>query len=118
MPFDAERLINSGRLDQRLFDVTELDRPAVRKAQKKGLKVIVGYRGATASAVREHVRATGDTQVRRALKNLDADAVVIPRNDAKALWEALTREQTGGFRTTASGISHIWLDGVRRASLD
>ncbi|MFF9512484.1 S8 family serine peptidase [Streptomyces sp. NPDC014724] len=118
VPFDAERLIASGRLDQRLFDVTELDQLAVRKAQKKGLKVIVGYQGATAAAARANVRATGDTQVRRTLKNLDADAVVIPREDIKDLWDTLTREQAGGFRTTASGISHIWLDGVRRASLD
>ncbi|MGW3493768.1 S8 family serine peptidase [Streptomyces sp. NPDC001020] len=118
VPFDAERLIAAGRLDQRLFDVTELDRPAVRKAQKKGLKVIVGYQGATAAAARAQVRAAGDTQVRRTLKNLDADAVVVPRGDTKGLWDALTREQAGGFRTTASGISHIWLDGVRRASLD
>ncbi|MFI2411940.1 S8 family peptidase [Streptomyces sp. NPDC018947] len=118
VPFDAARLINSGRLDQRLFDVTELDRPAVRKAQNKGLKVIVGYQGATAAAARDNVRTTGDTRVRRTLEKLDADAVVVPRNDAKDLWDALTREQAGGFRTTASGISQIWLDGVRRASLD
>ena len=46
VPADAARLIANGKLDQRLFDVTELNKSANRKAQKKGLKVIVGYKGA------------------------------------------------------------------------
>lgn len=46
VPADAARLIASGKLDQRLFDVTELNKSANRKAQKQGLKLIVGYRGA------------------------------------------------------------------------
>ncbi len=45
VPADAARLVATGRLDQRLFDVTELAKASTRKAQKNGLKVIVGYRG-------------------------------------------------------------------------
>ncbi|CAM5718331.1 hypothetical protein SGLAM104S_01850 [Streptomyces glaucescens] len=36
-----------------------------------------------------------------------------PHEDAPKLWDAVTN----GDRT-ASGIAHIWLDGVRKASLD
>ncbi|MGW0559215.1 S8 family peptidase [Streptomyces sp. NPDC003016] len=117
IPVDAQRLVDSGRLDRRLFDVTELSRATSRKAQKKGLKVIVGYRGAAAQA-KSDVRDAGDTTVRRTLESLNADAVTTPRQDASELWNALTREQDGGVRTNASGIAHVWLDGVRRASLD
>ncbi|MER6687738.1 S8 family peptidase [Streptomyces minutiscleroticus] len=113
VPADAARLIATGKLDQRLFDITVLNKSVTRKAQKKGLKVIVGYKGAAAGA-REDVRDAGGTQVRRTLKALNADAVQTPRGDAHELWNAVT--DTDG--TTASGIAGIWLDGIRRVSLD
>ncbi|MEU9185121.1 S8 family serine peptidase [Streptomyces sp. NPDC048484] len=116
VPADAALLIAGGKLDQRLFDVTELNKSANRKAQKQGLKLIVGYRGAAAAA-KADVRDAGDTQVRRTLKTLNADAVLTPKGDASDLWAAVTDTPSGGART-AAGIAHVWLDGVRKASLD
>ncbi|MFI7339913.1 S8 family peptidase [Streptomyces sp. NPDC050085] len=113
VPLDAQRLIATGKLDRRLFDVTELSKASYRKAQKNGLKVIVGYQGA-ASAAKAEVRDAGDTKVRRALKALNADAVTTPNDDANKLWDAVTN----GKGATAAGVSRIWLDGIRRASLD
>ncbi|MDG4857799.1 S8 family peptidase [Streptomyces sp. T-3] len=116
IPQDAQRLIAEGKLDQRLFDITELNKGAARKDQKKGLKVIVGYKGA-AAATKADVRDAGGTQVRRSLKSLNADALLTPKQDTAKLWDALTNEQAGA-RGSASGIAHIWLDGVRKANLD
>ncbi|MYT68761.1 MULTISPECIES: S8 family peptidase [unclassified Streptomyces] len=113
VPLDAQRLIAAGKLDQRLFDITELSKASYKKAQKSGLKVIVGYKGAAAGA-RAEVRDAGDTTVRRSLKALNADAVTTPKSDAVKLWDAVT-DQDG---STASGVSRVWLDGIRRASLD
>lgn len=110
VPADASRLIASGKLDQRLFDITELNKSATRRSFKDGLKVIVGYQGA-ATAARADVREAGT--LRRALKALNADAVQTPVKDTPELWEALT----DGDRTSA-GIAHIWLDGVRKVTLD
>ncbi|MEU4655247.1 S8 family serine peptidase [Streptomyces sp. NPDC023723] len=110
LPSDAARLIASGKLDRRLFDITELNRTATRKAQQKGLKVIVGYKGAPA-ATKAGVRDAGT--LRHSLKSLDADAVQTPHRDVPDLWAAVTN----GAKT-ASGIAHVWLDGVREASLD
>ena len=110
LPVDAARLIASGKLDQRLFDVTELNKAATRGSQQRGLKVIVGYKGG-AQAAKADVRDAGT--VRRTLKSLNADAVQTPHEDTPELWEAVT----DGDRT-ASGIAHVWLDGVRKASLD
>ncbi|WP_067276859.1 S8 family peptidase [Streptomyces jeddahensis] len=118
VPFDAQRLIANGKVDRRLFDVTELNKAATRKAQKKGLKLIVGYKGASAAAARAEVRDAGDTQVRRTLKTLNADAVTTPKDDAAQLWDALTREQSNGTVTTTAGVGTVWLDGIRKASLD
>ncbi|MDN0195390.1 S8 family peptidase [Streptomyces sp. S.PNR 29] len=110
IPADAARLVATGKLDQRLFDVTELNKTATRKAQKKGLKVIVGYKGA-AKATKADVRDAGTLQ--ETLKTLNADAVQTPHEDAPELWDAVTNGDK-----TAAGIAHVWLDGVRKASLD
>ncbi|MGW1805046.1 S8 family peptidase [Streptomyces sp. NPDC002078] len=110
IPVDAAHLVASGKLDQRLFDVTELNKAATRRAQKNGLKVIVGYTG-SAAAAKADVRGAG--KLRRSLSALNADAVQTPVKDTAALWHAVTRGDT-----TASGIAHVWLDSVRKASLD
>ncbi|GAA3499614.1 S8 family serine peptidase [Streptomyces prasinosporus] len=110
VPADAARLVASGKLDQRLFDVTELNKAATRTAHRGGLKVIVGYRGA-AKAAKADVRDAGT--VRRTLTSLNADAVQTPQEAGAELWEAVT----DGDRTT-SGVARVWLDGVRKASLD
>ncbi|WP_328501816.1 S8 family serine peptidase [Streptomyces sp. NBC_00457] len=110
IPADAARLVAAGKLDQRLFDITELNKTATRSSQKNGLKVIVGYKGA-ATAAKSDVRDAGT--LRRTLTSLNADAVQTPQKDMPELWDAVTNGDK-----TASGIAHIWLDGVRKASLD
>ncbi len=110
IPADAARLVATGKLDQRLFDITELDKAATRASQRNGLKVIVGYRGA-ATATKAEVRDAGT--LRRTLKSLNADAVQTSHEDAPELWDAVTNGDKA-----ASGVAHVWLDGVRRATLD
>ncbi|WP_255310471.1 S8 family peptidase [Streptomyces sp. DI166] len=110
VPADAARLIATGKLDRRLFDITELNKSATRKSQAKGLKVIVGYKGAAAGTKAE-VRGAGE--LRRSLKSLNADAVQTPHDETAGLWDAVTNGDS-----TAAGIAHIWLDGTRKATLD
>ncbi|MGP4044124.1 S8 family serine peptidase [Streptomyces sp. 2A115] len=120
VPADAQRLIAAGRLDRRLFDITELTGKAVRASHKQGLKVIVGYQGAAAGAAKSDVRGADGTEVRRTLRSLDAEALTT--RDPADLWAAVTDTPGGTVRTgsarAAAGIARIWLDGVRRASLD
>ncbi|MFC9032012.1 S8 family peptidase [Streptomyces arboris] len=120
VPRDARRLIADGTLDQRLFDIGELAGPESRKAHRAGLKVIVGYRGAAAESARAEVRSSDGTTLRRTLSALDADAVTsaAATDGTGALWDALTRERSDGSAATTSGIARIWLDGVRKATLD
>ncbi|MEU8527147.1 S8 family serine peptidase [Streptomyces sp. NPDC048629] len=117
VPLDAQPLIAAGRLDPRLFDVTELARAENVKAQRGGLKVIVGYSGAAAPKAKAGVKAAGGTKVARSLTSLNAEAVVTPRAHAAELWTALT-DGTGAGTTTTAGIAHVWLDGVLKATLD
>ncbi|MFE9300043.1 S8 family serine peptidase [Streptomyces sp. NPDC006856] len=119
LPADAHRLIVSGKLDRRLFDVTELSRPENLRAQRDGLKLIVGYRGKQAATAKAQVRDAGGTEVGRSLRSLNAESVTTPTSDAPEIWKALTERRAGGDRvTTAAGIDRVWLDGVRKASLD
>ncbi|MFF9351296.1 S8 family serine peptidase [Streptomyces sp. NPDC014734] len=119
VPADAHRLIGSGTLDRRLFDITELNRAEIRRSQKSGLKLIVSYRGDRAPTARAEVRDAGSTRIDRTLTSLNAESVTTPVDDAQDIWKALTTKPPRGIqRTAAAGIDRVWLDGVRRASLD
>ncbi|MGW2301305.1 S8 family peptidase [Streptomyces sp. NPDC001809] len=119
VPADARRLLTTGRLDQRLFDLGVLTDARLRGSHRDGLKLIVRYDGGVrAGAARAGVRAAGDTRLRRTFPTLDADAVSTTPDDVAEVWEALTDRRGDGLRATASGIAQVWLDGVRTASLD
>ncbi|MYW33235.1 S8 family serine peptidase, partial [Streptomyces sp. SID2119] len=119
IPGDAQRLIASGKLDRRLFDITELNRPENRRAQKKDLRLIVSYRGTQSDRAKAEVRDAGSTRIGRSLTSLNAQSVATPKADAPELWDALTSEQAeGAQRTTAAGIDRVWLDGRRKVALD
>jgi len=110
IPTDVAQMIASGKLDQRLFDITELDKAANRRNQRNGVKVIVGYKGA-ASTAKAGVRDAGT--LRHSFRTLNLDSVQTSAEETPDLWRALTHGNA-----VASGISHIWLDDVRKASLD
>ncbi|SCK24844.1 Serine protease, subtilisin family [Streptomyces sp. ScaeMP-e48] len=119
IPADAQRLIASGKLDRRLFDITELNRPENRRAQQHDLRLIVSYRGAQSARAKAEVRDAGATRIGRSLTSLNAQSVATPKADAADLWQALTSEQAGSEqRTTAAGVDRVWLDGKRKATLD
>ncbi|MFJ9752725.1 S8 family peptidase [Streptomyces chartreusis] len=119
VPLDARRLIARGKLDKRLFDVTLLSSPEYRTSQHDGLRMIVDYTSSHPAA-KADVRGAGGAEVRRTFPRLNAEAVTIPAADASDMWEAITDEAASGsaYRTAASGINKVWLDGIRRAALD
>ncbi|WP_347178143.1 S8 family serine peptidase [Streptomyces sp. LX-29] len=118
VPLDAQRLIGSGRVDQRLFDLTTLSKPEYRERMSSGLRLVVMYRGERPAA-RAALREAGNAEVRRTFPRLNADAVSTTHQDAGAVWDALTSEAKGApFRNAASGVAAVWLDGIRKANLD
>ncbi|MFD5569544.1 S8 family peptidase [Streptomyces cadmiisoli] len=113
VPADARKLIHSGRLDRRLFDITTLSSPAY--AQRQDLRFIVRYDSARPAA-RTALRA--GTETRHTLDSINGDALSAPGGSAQ-LWSALTNGSAGSAnRTTAPGIASVWLDAVVEASLD
>ncbi|MFE3630362.1 S8 family peptidase [Streptomyces goshikiensis] len=119
LPYDAQPLIRAGKLDPRLFDVTELSRPEYRDRRSGRLQLIVGYEGGAAPAARSALRAADGLKVTRTYSTLGAEAVSAAPEEAAGLWEALTDPQQGtGRRAAAPGIATVWLDAVRTATLD
>ncbi|MFF4173804.1 S8 family serine peptidase [Streptomyces sp. NPDC001744] len=116
VPGDAQQLISSGRLDQRLFDLGVLTDPRLRESHGSGMKLIVRYAGG--AAARAEVRTAGDTEVRRTFPTLGADAISASQDDLTRLWDALTDRRESGARAATTGIATVWLDGVRAARLD
>lgn len=117
LPADARALLAAGKLDRRLFDVTTLADPTLRALHRGGLGLIVQYEGA-AGAARTELRSAAGNGARRALQTVNAEAVKASPADATKVWEALTDTTARGVRATGAGIGKVWLDGVRKASLD
>ncbi|SEG65571.1 Subtilase family protein [Nonomuraea solani] len=111
VPSDAAPLLASGRLDDRLFKVTNLldfgyDR-------QEPLPLIISHDGPTArSGVRDRMSTAG-ARVVRELPSIDALAVQAEGKDRGKFWAELT-----GRGLKATGVKKIWLDGRMRPTLD
>ncbi|MFI6638812.1 S8 family serine peptidase [Streptomyces sp. NPDC050504] len=124
VPQDAQALIDAGRLDRRLFDVTRLVADKYDDAHRTSVPLVVGYRLA-----RYNGRAAGDAfkglvRDRRTLPVVDGEAFSAPKDTTADLWSALTGG-TGAakgrmnLRTTATpAVAHVWLDAKVRPTLD
>jgi subtilisin family serine protease len=114
VPSDAVRLLNAGRLDDRLFDVTALVDFGYHDA-RADLPLIItanpAARGTPAAA-----RVDGVTVVRD-LPSVDGVAVRAAKNDVPALWRSLTGGAPNA-RALGGGADTVWLDGLRKPSLD
>ncbi|MGY0007463.1 S8 family serine peptidase [Micromonospora sp. I033] len=108
IPADAVGLLNRGKLDARLFDVSML--------------LGFGYDDtrATLPLIVEHgdaapARLAGG-RITRALSG--ASAVAESRADAVSFWNTLTSGAGGTERQLRAGFDKIWLDGLRHPTLD
>ncbi|MFI5734284.1 S8 family serine peptidase [Kribbella sp. NPDC051587] len=98
IPADVVKDVGSGRLDRRLFDVTELIKAGYDDASSKVIPVLATYQGKAKRVVPAGAKVT------RQLASINGAAVEVDK--AKA----------GSFLATASG--KIWLDGKRHITLD
>ncbi|MEU0279730.1 S8 family peptidase [Streptomyces sp. NPDC006195] len=121
LPSDASRLVAQGKLDRRLFNVSQLIKDRYDDAHRATLPLIVSYATAAGDKARaKSAISAADVSVRRALPAVKGEAVTAPKNGTAEVWQALTAagERRGEERTVAQGIERVWLDGKRRASLD
>ncbi|MFI6095226.1 S8 family serine peptidase [Lentzea sp. NPDC051213] len=93
VPLDVQAGLNSGELDERLFDVSLLARSGYDDASSKSIPLIVQGQGISAAGA-------------EALPSINARAITVDKNSG--FWS--------GAR--AAGTGKIWLDGKVTASLD
>lgn len=116
-PADAADLVQSGRVDRRLFDVTGLVSAGYDDNRTARLPVLIDRAPGTARTV-----APEGARTTRTLDRLGMNAVDVDKARAAGVWQHLTGAQgpRGAFgRTTlAKGIDRVALDGRVQASLD
>jgi subtilisin family serine protease len=115
IPSDARSMLRDGRLDARLFDVTTLV-DAGYDDRRPDLRLIVTHTPDTREVTLQDI-TSGGGRMMRDLPSVHGMAVQAQKSAATTLWDALTSAEAAP-RTLADGISKIWLDGVRRPTLD
>lgn len=108
IPSDARPLLASGRLDARLFDVTSLIEYGYD--QRRGdLPLIVSGQGAPPP--------DAGLALGRALKAVKGQAAKADKDRLGTLWKGLTGKDSRSAARSL-GAAKVWLDGVRRPTLD
>ncbi|WP_105971662.1 S8 family serine peptidase [Streptomyces geranii] len=115
VPGDAELLLAQGRLDARLFDVTQLVADGYDDAGRTDVPLIVTFRGKKAPSMTPFTGA--GAKLGRALPVVNGKAMRPVKKRAADFWDAVTDGTATGF-TAATAVEKVWLDGRRKASLD
>lgn len=115
IPADAAALIAAGKLDQSLFDITELSRPQYDRQAGDGVPVIVKWGRSRAGARAELADRT--STVLRQLSAVGADAFTLKPGEADDAWSSLTTTSAGSTEL-APGVASIHLDRALQVSLN
>ncbi|MGY4770716.1 S8 family serine peptidase [Kribbella sp. CWNU-51] len=106
VPDSAARLVNSGKVDQALFNVSGLIRQGYDDASTSQIPVIATYK-ATARAAQQTVPA-GSTRT-RTLSSVGASALRTDKAHAHDTWQSLS---------TGRDVQKLWLDAKVHKTLD
>ncbi|MEU4779287.1 S8 family serine peptidase [Micromonospora sp. NPDC023633] len=112
VPEDALAPIRDGRIDRRLFDVTELVAAGYDDARRDDLPLLIT--GGTGAARRSAL--PGGVTVTRELPAVGGLAATASKRRAAEVWAAVTA--AGARVGAAGGADRIWLDGRRQLTLD
>jgi subtilisin family serine protease len=110
IPADAYPLLAAGRLDKRLFNLTELVEQGYDDAHSDRLPLLLTAPATLRSAPSTPTAAT----YRRTLASVGSTAVTVQKSDAKTFWGSISGPTT--FNTDQ--VAKIWLDGRTHATLD
>lgn len=108
VPSDARALVQAGKLDRRLFDLTTLIDAGYDDQHRDTLPLIVTHPEAKATPKVATAKVTAN------LPSINGQAVSMTKSADS--WEALTNG-AAARTTTTSGVSAIWLDGRRETTL-
>ncbi|MFJ4844706.1 MULTISPECIES: S8 family serine peptidase [unclassified Streptomyces] len=111
VPSDAQALLTSGRLDARLFDVTEQLDAGYDDASTTTLPLIYSSRSGKSATARAAIQQHG-ARISRTLDVLDGGSFAPAKRDAASFWTFVTGTQ--GLR---GPLRELWLNGRSRVAL-
>ncbi|MDX3352368.1 S8 family serine peptidase [Streptomyces sp. ME01-24h] len=111
VPSDAQPLVTAGKLDPRLFDVTEQIDAGYDDASSASLRLLYSSRAGTSAAARGAILQHG-ARITRTLDALHGGSLAPAKQDAAAFWKFVSGTQ--GLR---GPVDKVWLNGVSRVSL-
>lgn len=110
VPAEAYPLLTEGRLDQRLFNLTDLVAQGYDDASSDRLPLLL----TAPSTLRSTPAAPQAASLRRTLPSVGSTAVSVQKSDAKTFWDGVS----GPTMFKTSQLTKIWLDGRTHATLD
>ncbi|MFI7131486.1 S8 family serine peptidase [Nonomuraea sp. NPDC050153] len=113
LPSDAAALVRRGRLDPRLFDVATLVAFGYDDRREDLPLIVTGSGPALAGGLRSAMAENG-ARVTRELGAVSGLAVRAATQDRARFWQGVV----GGGRALSGGATKIWLDGLRKPTLD
>jgi subtilisin family serine protease len=117
IPVDALPLVQNGRLDQRLFDLTALRDFGYTGEAELPLLLAYPKSGKSKGSASARSATGGSARVVRDLGGVAALAVRAQRTARAELWTSLT-SGTPAARALRPGVERIYLDGKRKLNLD
>ncbi|MFG3706980.1 S8 family serine peptidase [Micromonospora sp. NPDC047670] len=112
MPTDAVPLVESGLLDQRLFNVTDLVRQGYDDAGSSVVPLLVQHSETVTD------RPLAGTKARRVLPYLKLTANDQSKADTARFWAELLRQADPEARAVRGGVRKVWLNARYRANLE
>lgn len=109
IPGDAELLLAQGKLDARLFDVTQLLKDGYDDAGRSDVPLIVTFKGKKTPSMSPFTEA--GARMGRALPVVNGKSMRSAKKRTADFWDTVTAGESGA-------VEKVWLDGRRKASLD
>jgi subtilisin family serine protease len=113
VPDEAAPLLGAGKLDRRLFDVTDLIEMGYDDAKSAAVPLIAAYAQPKSRSAVEPTAPRG-SKLTRKLKGIHGAALSTEKRQARTFWTTIAPQ--GGAKLGA-GVSKLWLDGRVKASL-
>jgi subtilisin family serine protease len=120
IPSDAWQLIQQGRVDKELFNVSYLAENGYADARSNTVPVILQYpERLDAQAVMTRARDLDESRLTATFGSIDAAAVRVDKPGADRLWDELVADATTREPSALThGVQKLWLDRKMSLALD
>ncbi|MGX1267491.1 S8 family peptidase [Streptomyces phaeoluteigriseus] len=113
IPDEAVPLLGSGKLDRRLFNVSDLIEMGYDDAKSASVPLIATY-ARTNSRSATPPSAPRGSKLTRALKSIRGAALTTAKRQTRTFWTSVAPQ---GSAELGAGVEKLWLDGRVKASL-